>query len=79
MREISENPLKRQISLNPVPMVCHRGCPDRTRDCHATCERYKAYREACDLVMHERSLNSQAAEAVADRKRKKEKLQRKWR
>lgn len=79
MRETAENNLNRRIVLNPVPMVCHRSCADRKAECHKTCERYKAYREACDIVRHERSLNSQAAEAVADRKRKKEKLQRKWR
>lgn len=83
MREISENTVKGfrrpLLGICPVPIVCHKGCMERSWDCHAKCERYKAYREACDLALHERYLNQDVIEAVTDRIRQRERIERKRR
>ena len=79
MWKVSESKCKgvMDLALSPVPMVCRRGCPDRTWDCHGYCERYKAYREACDMVLHEQKLQRDVTGTVCDRIAKREKNNRK--
>ena len=80
VREESESKRKgvkeRDFALSPVPIVCKRGCPDRSWNCHASCERYKAYREACDIVLHEKELEREIINVACDRITKREKLNR---
>lgn len=37
---------------------CAKDCPERSCDCHATCERYKEYRARKDAEMKERNEKS---------------------
>lgn len=78
MREVSKGKRKglRDFALSPVPMVCRRGCPDRTWDCHGRCEQYKAYREACDMALHEKELQRDVVGTVCDRMANREKQNR---
>lgn len=66
----------RDFTLSPVPIVCKRGCPDRRWDCHVSCEKYKAYREACDILLHEKALEKEVKDVVSDRIARREKLNR---
>lgn len=44
---------------------CH-GCRDRNETCHATCEKYKAYRQSRDEVYEARMENKKLFDYVAD-------------
>ena len=66
----------RDFSLSPVPIVCTRGCPDRSWNCHASCEKYKAYREACDILLHEKELERDVKTVVCERIANREKRNR---
>ena len=66
----------KEFCLTPVPIVCKRGCPDRSWNCHTSCEKYKAYREACDILLHEKDLEREIKDVVSDRIARREKLNR---
>ena len=35
-----------------IPNPCTKTCPDRSSTCHATCKKYKEFREEKDREMH---------------------------
>ena len=45
---------------------CEKACPDRNGDCHATCERYAAWRQKMDEEARERRRQIEARQGVAD-------------
>lgn len=54
------------LAISGIKPVCGRNCPDRSWDCHAKCEKYKAYRERCDEEMQDRFQKTQYKRDVND-------------
>jgi len=54
------------LAISEIKPVCKRDCPDRSWDCHGRCEKYKAYREKCDIAMEERMRENQFRKEVND-------------
>lgn len=48
--------------------ACPRDCPTRVWDCHTWCEKYKAYRAACDEEIRKRDKKREVERAVCDAK-----------
>lgn len=49
-------------------------CPNRTAECHAKCEEYKAFRTGCDDIISKREMESKADPGIS-----KERLKKMWR
>ena len=49
---------------------CHN-CPNRTAECHATCEDYKSFRKECDKRIDERTKQNNADPGIPKQKLKK--------
>ena len=45
---------------------CTQGCPERTPECHGTCERYAAFRAAREQVYAERAAKRRAVDARSE-------------
>ena len=45
---------------------CAQGCPERTPECHGTCERYAAFRAAREQVYAERAAKRRAVDARSE-------------
>lgn len=45
----------RDMKLTTVKLTCcDRNCPDRSAECHGSCEKYQAFRAKCDEASEER-------------------------
>ena len=57
------------------------GCPDRALGCHASCERYAAYREQQERVYQARRDVAQVGFYISEQmtKRERQRRERRWR
>lgn len=46
-------------------------CPNRTAECHASCESYKEFRERCDMIIDKRTKENEADPGISKARLKK--------